>query len=105
MDDETFRYWLKSVEPLIARKDTKLRKAITPEQQLVAMPRYLATGRSLEDMKFSTIISPQSLGHIIPETCKAIFDVLKDEYFKVRKGQEKKTSFNPFVFQNLEWQF
>jgi len=35
-----------------------------------------------EGEKFSTIMSPQALGKIIPETCHAIYKVLK-EYYKV----------------------
>jgi hypothetical protein len=35
------------------------------------------------DLKFSTGISPQSLGKIIPETCSAIFHALRGQYLKV----------------------
>jgi hypothetical protein len=33
--------------------------------------------------KFSTVMSLQALGKIIPENCRAIYKVLK-EYYKVR---------------------
>ena len=36
-------------------------------------------------LKFATIISPQALRKIIPETCKAIYEALKHDYLKVRK--------------------
>jgi len=45
--------------------------------------RFLATGRSYEGLKFSAAISPQALGVIIPETCAAIYEVLKKDYLKV----------------------
>lgn len=60
-----------------------MRTAVTPHERLSATLRYLATGRSLEDLKFSTIISPQSLGKIIQETCQAILKVLKKDFCKV----------------------
>jgi hypothetical protein len=60
-----------------------MRQAATPHERLRATLRFLATGRSYEDLKFSTIMSPQALGNIIPETCRAICKVLK-EYYKVR---------------------
>jgi len=41
------------------------------------------TGRSYEDLKFSAGISPQALGVIIPETCVAMYEVLKKDYLKV----------------------
>lgn len=58
--------------------DTNLRQAITPHERLTATLRFLATGRTYKDLKFTTLISPQSLGKIIPETCEAIFNALKD---------------------------
>ena len=60
-----------------------MRQAVIPYKKLTATLRFLATGRSYEDLKFSTIMSPQALGKIIPETCCAIYKVLK-EYYKVR---------------------
>lgn len=62
-----------------------MRQSISPEERLLVTLRYLATGRSMEDLKFSAIISPQALGKIIPETCKYIYLSLKEEYLKVGK--------------------
>lgn len=61
-----------------------LRPSISPHERLTATLRFLATGRSYEDLKFSTLISPQALGQIIPETCQAIYSVLKNKYLKVK---------------------
>ncbi|KAL5246315.1 hypothetical protein ACI65C_013723 [Semiaphis heraclei] len=44
--------------------------------------RLLATGRSYEDLKFNTGIAAQTLGYIIPETCRVIYEVLQDTYMK-----------------------
>ncbi|PIO06783.1 hypothetical protein AB205_0158390 [Aquarana catesbeiana] len=80
--DPVFHRLLAKLTPYISRQDTCMRQAITPEQRFVATLRYLATGRSLQDLKFSTGISPQALGIIIPETCSAIIQVLQKEYVK-----------------------
>lgn len=85
MDAVTYEELLCQVGPLIKKKDTIMRAAITPHERLSATLRFLATGRTLEDMKFSVIISPQALSQIIPETCRAIISVLKDQYLKVSK--------------------
>jgi len=53
---------LTKVSPYIKKNNMCLRDAISPKRRLIATMRYLATGRSFEDMKFSTGISPQSLG-------------------------------------------
>ncbi|PIO29475.1 hypothetical protein AB205_0063670 [Aquarana catesbeiana] len=82
MTDPVFHRLLALLTPYISRQDTCMRQAITPEQRLVATLRYLATGRSLQDLKFSTGISPQTLGIIIPETCSAINQVLQKKYIK-----------------------
>ncbi|KAJ8870331.1 hypothetical protein PR048_029352 [Dryococelus australis] len=39
----------------------------------MATLRCLATGRTLEDLKFSCRTAPQTLGKIIPDACEAIF--------------------------------
>jgi hypothetical protein len=63
--------------------DTVMRQAIPAEQRLIATLKFLATGRCYEDLKFTTGIAAQTLGFIIPETCRVIYEVLKDKYMKV----------------------
>lgn len=84
MDKSIFDMLLRKVIPLIEKKSTQLREPISPETRLIATLRFLATGRSFEDLKFSMRISPQALGYIIIETCKAIRMVLKD-YIQVNR--------------------
>ncbi|XP_053956334.1 uncharacterized protein LOC128861985 [Anastrepha ludens] len=74
--------------PLIIKRDTVMRKAISPHERLTATLRFLATGRSYECLKFSTRISPQSLGKIIPETSNALYKVLR-KYIQFPNSEEK----------------
>lgn len=83
MDEARYIQLLEKVRPLLEKQDTKFRKAISVHEKLSATLRFLATGRSYEDLKFSCAISPQSLGRIIPETCRAIYSVLRADYIKV----------------------
>lgn len=83
MDEHTYFELLNLVTSVIIKKNTKLREAISPHERLTVTLRYLATGRSYEDLKFTAAISAQSLGQIIPETCSAIYKVLRKKYFKV----------------------
>ena len=85
MSDKNVQYFIAKVKPLIAKQDTVMRNAVTPEAHIAATIRFLATGLSFEDLKFAAIISPQALGKIIPETCKAIYEALNHYYLKVRK--------------------
>ena len=68
---------LTKVLPCIQKK-THLREAISPKRRLIATMRYLATGRSIEDIKFSMRIFPQLLRKIIMENCAAIIKALNN---------------------------
>ncbi|KAJ8874657.1 hypothetical protein PR048_025523 [Dryococelus australis] len=80
MDEPTHLELLSSVTPVVTKPDTCMRKAITPNEILTATLRYLATGRTLEYLKFSFRIAPQTLGKIIPDICEAIFKALRNYY-------------------------
>jgi hypothetical protein len=73
MDNYTYRSLLQLGKNKISKQTTNMRNSIIAEERLTATLRYLATGNSYENLKFSTGISPQSLGKIIPECCLAIF--------------------------------
>ena len=76
MDMNTYHELLNTVVPFIQRQDTCMKKALTPHGRPSATLRYLATGRSYEDLKYIVAISPQRLGQIIPETCQAVWTSL-----------------------------
>ncbi|MPC81626.1 hypothetical protein E2C01_076254 [Portunus trituberculatus] len=43
---------------------------------------FLSTGASYSSFQYPTRISKQSLSQIVPDTCQAIYDELKDEYLQ-----------------------
>ena len=49
MADEIFQEIHATIAPFIQKQDTKLRKAISSEERLIATLRFLATGRSHTD--------------------------------------------------------
>ena len=53
MDYDIYNELLELISPLIVKQDTNFRDAITPHERLAATLRYLATGRSYADLKFS----------------------------------------------------
>ena len=83
MPTNIFYYIHDKVTPFISREDTHLRESIPAGARLEATLIYLATGASYARLEFHTRISKASLCGIIPETCKAIYTVLKEEYMKV----------------------
>lgn len=52
MDPESFRILVEMVGPIISKQDTRMRESIGVEERLATTLRYLATGRSFEDLKF-----------------------------------------------------
>ena len=69
MNGELVDELLALVAPEIEKRNTIMRDAIAVSQRLSITLRYLATGNSFEDLKFLTAVSPQSIGHIVMETC------------------------------------
>ncbi|KAK5640190.1 hypothetical protein RI129_011001 [Pyrocoelia pectoralis] len=57
MDEQLFQQLVALVSPLIKEQDTNMRKAISPADRLAVTLRFLATGNSFEDMKFSSCIA------------------------------------------------
>ncbi|CAK1604073.1 unnamed protein product [Parnassius mnemosyne] len=89
MDFCTYQQLLSLLEPMLKKQDTCMRKAITAHERLSATLRFLATGRSYEDLQYSVAISKQSLSKIIPETCDAIIATLQEEYLKFPETEEE----------------
>lgn len=86
MSVSTFYLLLSKVEPYIVKKDTVMRNSITAEARLEATLRFLASGSTYSELQYSTRISKQSLSRIIPETCRAIYEVLKADYLQVSES-------------------
>ena len=68
------------IGPLIT-KDSLRREAIGPEERLCVTLRYLATGDAQITIGSSYRISPTTIGRIISETTKTIWDVLLEKGF------------------------
>lgn len=84
MYDIAFLTFINFVGPNIGKRNTKFREFVKEEKRLVATLRYLATGRNYENIKFSTIISLQLLGQLIPQTCLQISTYILFKYKYVR---------------------
>ncbi|KAF9419132.1 hypothetical protein HW555_004217 [Spodoptera exigua] len=81
MDSRSFDILLNLVTPYIQKQNTVLRDSISAKQRLVVTLRFLATGNSYQDLKYSSLISQPMLSIIIPETCSAIYTCL-EHYIK-----------------------
>lgn len=59
------------------------RKAVPAREKLAATLRLLATGESVNSVHLQFRHGKETVRRYIPEVCRAIYTVLKDEYMKV----------------------
>ena len=53
--------------PLTKKNVTLIRQIITPHERVSTILRFLAISQSYEDLKYSTIMSPQVLCNLFPK--------------------------------------
>ena len=66
-----------------------MREAITAGERLAVTLRFLATGEAYQSLQYQFRISASTLTSLIPEVCRAIFHVLKEQYFSCPSTPEE----------------
>lgn len=102
MDVSTFEELLRVTAPAITYQDTNKREAISPGERLAVTLRFLATGETYTSLQYIYRIPAQTIGKIIPETCLAITEALKEFLQVPRTEEEWVTIANNF---DSQWQF
>ncbi|XP_049886409.1 uncharacterized protein LOC126380871 [Pectinophora gossypiella] len=74
-----FEYLPNKISPLISKQDTDFRDAIPAKYRLAITLRFIASGDSYKSLHYLFKVSSQIISKIIPEVCKAINQVLRDE--------------------------
>jgi hypothetical protein len=84
MDEDTYLELLNFVSPVIGKEDTVMGTAVSVHERLGATLtlRFLATGTNYEDLVLGGNFS-RSTREFFPQTCTAIYKVLRKEYCKV----------------------
>ncbi|XP_069620808.1 netrin-4 isoform X1 [Ranitomeya imitator] len=80
MKMEHFDYLIGKLEEVIQRQDTRMRLAITPAERLLVTLCFLATGESLTSLHFQFRLGISTIGGIVKDTFRAIWDTLQPEY-------------------------
>jgi hypothetical protein len=65
-----------------------MREAIPAGERLALTLRFLATGESYSSLHYQFRISVSSIALIVPEVCKAVFDVMKDEFLHFLENED-----------------
>ncbi len=76
MSPEDFEFLLSRIGHRIQKKDTHLRKAVSPMERLLITLRFLASGESYEDLSFLARVSPQAISYIVIDVCRALIGYL-----------------------------
>ena len=88
MSPESFKYLLTVIGPVISKKDTNFRKAISTSERLCVTLHYLAYGGTQQSLSFSFRIAKSTISEIINETCAAIWECLKEQYARPPRTTE-----------------
>lgn len=88
MSPNRFQHLLELVSPLISKKDTNMRKAISAEERLALTLRPLSTGDSQQSLSFSFGIGKATVSRIVAETSDAIYKILKEKYMSARTEKD-----------------
>uniref|UniRef100_A0A8C4WX70 DDE Tnp4 domain-containing protein n=1 Tax=Eptatretus burgeri TaxID=7764 RepID=A0A8C4WX70_EPTBU len=77
------------VGPRIARTNTTFRCAISTAERVAITLRFLTTGETYRSLSYQFRVGETTIGKIVPETCQAIYDLLRDEYMKCPTTSEQ----------------
>lgn len=78
-----FDFLLEKVRPLISKKNTQMRKAISSETRLAITLRYLASGDSYRSLMLLFRVAHNTISGIVSTCCKAIYTSLRGDFLKV----------------------
>ncbi|XP_052399694.1 uncharacterized protein LOC127946919 [Carassius gibelio] len=70
------------ITPIIQRKNTNYRDCISVGERLMVTLRFLATGESFKSLSYQFRVGMSTIQQFVPETCAAIYQVLKEKYLK-----------------------
>ena len=103
MSTHKFEELLSWVAPFIL-KSSRIRDVTGPSQRLCITLWFLTTGNSQDSIATSFRVSPPTVGRIIPETCRVIWNELQSRgYLDVPDTEKKwKTIANEF---EVQWNF
>ncbi|KAK9976949.1 hypothetical protein ABG768_018770 [Culter alburnus] len=71
------------ISPIIQRANTNYQDCLSMGERLMITLRFLATGESFKSLSYQFRVGMSTIQQFVPETCAAIYQVLKDKYLKV----------------------
>ncbi|XP_034065944.1 protein ALP1-like [Gymnodraco acuticeps] len=70
------------ITPITQRENTNYPDCISVGTRLMVTLRFLATGESFRSLSYQFRVGVSTIRQFVPETCTAIYEVLKEKYLK-----------------------
>ncbi|KAJ8273413.1 hypothetical protein GJAV_G00101350 [Gymnothorax javanicus] len=80
MTEGEFDSLLGMVGPLITKRDTNMRRAVSPRDRLSLTLQFLATGESFKSVGFQCRLGASTVSQIVMETCAALYQVMEKHF-------------------------
>lgn len=96
---ETFMYLCDTLVTKIARMDTQMRKAITPEKRIALTLWFLSTGSDYRTISHLFGVSKPTVCLVVKEICTAIVDTLLSKYIHIPGGAALQETIQRFEFE------
>ena len=103
MDRNHFQFLVKKLWNHLYKKDTKMRKSITPDEKVSLFLWYLATGESFRSLEFTYRVSRRSISRIAMEKANAIITEMQKTYLKTPSNENEWIEISEKLFQR--WSF
>ncbi|XP_063220563.1 uncharacterized protein LOC134537203 [Bacillus rossius redtenbacheri] len=87
MSKELFDLLFFKVQKFLHHVTTNFRETISAEQRLVITCRYLASGESFSSLALRFKMGKTTIAEIVHDTCRVIWDILKDDYLPAPKKE------------------
>ncbi|XP_066981040.1 uncharacterized protein [Macrobrachium rosenbergii] len=87
-DRDIFSEIVERVKPCIQKKCTFWREPLTPGLRVATTLCFLATGDSYKSLQYAFRVAHNTISYIVPETCRAIVAVCRDEELQVPQTPE-----------------
>ena len=100
---EVWNHLYQLVEPRIDRRITAMRDPISVGLRLAITLRFLASGDSYQSGMFGFRVAANTICGIIPETCHAICEVLREDYFQCPRTPEEWRKVADGFWNNLQF--
>ncbi|XP_060857450.1 uncharacterized protein LOC132935032 [Metopolophium dirhodum] len=88
MSKDSYLQLVQLISPAIHKKNTNMRECVNAEERILITLRYLGTGGTFSSLAVYFARGESTVGGIVSDTSKVIWEVLKDKYMQVPNREQ-----------------